>query len=100
MNGSQYETILISAFLRLGVSEGAFWDSHIVADVRELDRGALVLGVDRGPPVELQPARSRRAAEEDQDDRTILRRVARADRDDARVGARDDLGPALEAGRA
>src|SRR5215212_7160550 len=100
MNGSQYETILISAFLRLGVGESAFLDGHVVADLRQLNRRALVLGVYRGPAVKLQPARSRRAAEEHQDDRTILRRIARADGDDPRVGARNDLGTALEVGRA
>src|SRR5690349_12133378 len=99
MNGSQYETSLSAFRLGLGVAERGFRYSDIVPDVAQLDRRALVLRIDRGPAIELQAARRRAVAQEHERDRSILRRVARANADDARIAARDDLGPALEVGR-
>src|SRR5690348_10096116 len=100
MNKSQNETCYALFFLRLAVSEGACRHADVVADIRQLDRGAAVLPVDRRPAVELQPAGRRSAAQEDKGHRTILRRIARANRYDVLVVARDDLGAALEVGRA
>src|SRR3954451_23827724 len=99
MNASQNETFFVLFFLRLTIGEGAFRHADIVADVRQLDRGPAILPVDRGPPVELQTARRRSAAQENKRQRSVLARVARTDRYDVRIAARDDLRAALEVGR-
>src|SRR5690349_9502423 len=98
MNGSQNETFLSLFLLRLGVGEGAAGDGDIVADVRQLDRRAAVLPVDRRPAIELKAAGSGPAAQEDERQRAVLRRIAGAHRYDVGIGARNDLRPALEVG--
>src|SRR5438876_10478898 len=60
----------------------------------------MVLRVDGRPAVELQPAGRRRIAEEGKRQLAILPGVLRSGDNDATVGARQDLGLAVEIGRA
>src|SRR5207253_650898 len=59
----------------------------------------VILRVDRGPAVELEPARSRGIAQEGERQLAILPGVLRASDHYATVGARQNLGLAVEVGR-
>src|SRR3954453_3158399 len=100
MNGSQYETFLTPPFLRLGVGERAVRHRDIVPDIGQFDRRSMVLRIDGGPAVELQATGRRGVAQKGQRQLSVLRSVARTRDDDTRVGARQDLGLAVEIRRA
>src|SRR5438045_1785547 len=100
MNGSQSETFLTSPFLRLGVRERTIGHPHIVPHVGQFHGRSMVLRIDRGPAVELQPTRGRRAAEERKSQLSVLRRIPRSRDHHARIAAGQDLGLAVEIRRA
>src|SRR5206468_6056914 len=60
----------------------------------------MVLRIDRRPAVELQAAGRRGITQKGKRQLSILRSIARAGDDHTRVGARQDLGLAVEVGRA
>src|SRR5437868_11313194 len=102
MNGYRTETLFPDSALlfRLGVGEGAVGNRDIVAYVRELHGGPMTLRVHRGPAVHLQAARRGGVAQECERQLPILTGILGSRDDDAAVGAGQDLGFAVEVGRA
>src|SRR4051794_37061545 len=97
MNRWRTETFCrLAPLFGLGESERALRHRDIVTDVRQSDRGAMVLRVDRGPAVELEPARGRSIAKEGERQLAILPRVLGARDYYAAIRARQDLGLAIE----
>src|SRR5438270_12768645 len=101
MNGYRTETLSpLSFLLWLDVGEGAVRNRDIVANVGELHRGPVTLWVHRGPAVHLQAAWCGGVAQERERQLPILPGVLGPRDDDAAVGAREDLGLAVEVRRA
>src|SRR5438270_13529267 len=101
MNGYRTETLSpLSFLLWLDVGEGAVRDRDIVANVGELHRRPVTLRVYRGPAVHLQAARCGRVAQERERQLPILPGILGPRDNNAAVGAREDLGLAVEVGRA
>src|SRR5690348_13733563 len=97
MNRWRTETFFrLAALFGLGVGEGALGHRDVVADVRQADRRAVVLRVDRGPAVELQAAGGRAIAQEGEGQLAILTAALGAGDDHPAVHAWQDLGLAVE----
>src|SRR3954470_22225975 len=98
MNGYRTETLFAGStlLLRLGVGEGAVRNRDVVADVGEFHRRPMTLRAHRGPAVHLQTSRCRWVAQEGERQLPILAGIFCASDHDAAVGARQDLGLAVE----